>query len=199
MTILNKLKWIFGMLLIFLLVLATNLIDRNNFLRIKDSTVNIYEDRLIAKSIIYDLVNQVHRKEIALTKSDSNYYRKESEASNTLITQLLEQFFGTKLTKKEKILLTDLKENVGRLNANEKNLSYTDEALIKKQIALINTIKGKLDSLAIIQLEEGKRQVMISDRAASSIELFTQIEIYFLIALALIVQFLIMYKPKGQR
>jgi hypothetical protein len=38
---------------------------------------------------------------------------------------------------------------------------------------------------------------MLSDKAISSIKLFTQIEIYFLIALAIMVQFLIMYKPKS--
>ena len=197
MPIINKLKWIFGILLIFLLVLATNLIDRNNFLRIKDSTVNIYENRLIAKSIIYDLSLQVHRKEIALITADSNFFHNEQAAANNLIAGLLDQFSGTRLTRKEKTLLNTLTLNIEQLISPDKKLSYQEKSLIKKQRALIKTIKENLDSLAVIQLEEGKRQVMLSDKAISSIKLFTQIEIYFLIALAIMVQFLIMYKPKS--
>ena len=45
-------------------------------------------------------------------------------------------------------------------------------------------------------MEEGKRQVMISEKAMSSIELFTQMEIYVLLGLAILVQILIMYKPR---
>jgi hypothetical protein len=197
MSIVNKLKWIFGILLIFLLVLATNLIDRNNFLRIKDSTVNIYENRLIAKSIIYDLSLQVHRKEIALITADSNFFHNEQAAANILIAELLDQFSRTRLSRKEKTLLNTLNLNIEQLSSPDKKLSYQEKSLIKKQRALIKTIRENLDSLALIQLEEGKRQVMLSDKTISSIKLFTQIEIYFLIALAIMVQFLIMYKPKS--
>jgi hypothetical protein len=45
-------------------------------------------------------------------------------------------------------------------------------------------------------LEEGSRQLKISRRAIDTIELFTQIEIYILIFLAIIVQIIVMYKPK---
>lgn len=197
MAILNKLKWIFGILLIFLLVLATNLIDRDNFLRIKDSTLSIYENRLIAKNIIYDLSNQIHRKEIALITADTSFYPHENEASNKIISELLVQFSSTELTSKEKDIFSHLKGDIEQLQSNENKLSLANPAFKQKQQSLIKSIKNYLNSLATIQLEEGKRQVMISDRAVSSIELFTQIEIYFLIALAILVQFLIMYKPKS--
>ena len=197
MAILNKLKWIFGILLVFLLVLATNLIDRDNFLRIKDSTLSIYENRLIAKNIIYDLSNQIHRKEIALIAVDTNFYQNENEAANNILSELIEQFASTQLTSKERNIFTHLKDNVKDLKAKEANLNLGKPAFTQMQQSLILSIKSNLNDLATIQLEEGKRQVMISDRAISSIELFTQIEIYFLIALAVLIQFLIMYKPKS--
>jgi len=197
MAILNKLKWIFGILLVFLLVLATNLIDRDNFLRIKDSTLSIYENRLIAKNIIYDLSNQIHRKEIALVTSDTNFYQQENSTTNKIVSELLQQFASTELTSKEKDIFRHLKNNIEQLQTNEAELRLTQPAFQSKQADLIKSINTNLNALATIQLEEGKRQVMISDRAISSIELFTQIEIYFLIALAIIIQFLIMYKPKS--
>ena len=197
MAILNKLKWIFGVLLVFLIILATNLIDRDNFLRIKDSTASIYEDRLIAKSIIYDLSKQMHRKEIALIQSDSIFYKSENAKLNTLTEELLQEFSSTKLTKKEEAIFKNLVASFGSLKAAENNVLEKGKQT-KEQLELIADIDQKLSALSAIQLEEGKRQVMISEKAMSSIELFTQLEIYVLLGLAILVQILIMYKPKGQ-
>jgi len=49
----NKAKWILGILMVFVLIIATNLIDKNNFLKVRDSVVTIYEDRLVAKDLIF--------------------------------------------------------------------------------------------------------------------------------------------------
>tara|TARA_R110002050_G_scaffold69210_2_gene149766 strand:+ start:21063 stop:21671 length:609 start_codon:yes stop_codon:yes gene_type:complete len=196
MAILNKLKWIFGIVLIFLIILATNLIDRDNFLRIKDSTASIYEDRLIAKSIIYDLSNHLHRKEIALITGDSSFFQNENSTLNSHISECVNQFSSTKLTQKEKITFDDLKLSLQNLEDQEKDLFQGNPQAKSKQLKQIDEIKTKLNTLANIQMEEGKRQVMISEKAMSSIELFTQMEIYVLLGLAILVQILIMYKPR---
>ena len=196
MAILNKLKWIFGVFLVFFIILATNLIDRDNFLRIKDSTASIYEDRLIAKSIIYDLSKQFHRKEIALLKADSSFYQQENQATNSLIEEALAQFKSTKLTSKEALIFKDLKLSIADLQAKEATLLNDAEKNYPSQLLQIQEIESKLNALAAIQLEEGKRLVLISEKAMNSIELFTQMEIYVLLGLAILVQILIMYKPK---
>tara|TARA_R110002050_G_scaffold50844_4_gene117471 strand:+ start:150 stop:758 length:609 start_codon:yes stop_codon:yes gene_type:complete len=196
MAILNKLKWIFGVFLVFFIILATNLIDRDNFLRIKDSTASIYEDRLIAKSIIYDLSKQFHRKEIALLKADSSFYQQENQATNSLIEEALAQFTSTKLTSKEALIFKDLKLSIADLQAKEATLLNDAEKNYPSQLLQIQEIESKLNALAAIQLEEGKRLVLISEKAMNSIELFTQMEIYVLLGLAILVQILIMYKPK---
>ena len=54
MTFFNKIKWTLGILMVFVLIVTTNLIDRNNFVRVKDSVVSIYEDRLVAKNLILE-------------------------------------------------------------------------------------------------------------------------------------------------
>lgn len=196
MAILNKLKWIFGVFLVFFIILATNLIDRDNFLRIKDSTASIYEDRLIAKSIIYDLSKQFHRKEIALLKADSSFYQQENQATNNLIEEALAQFTSTKLTSKEALIFEDLKLSIADLQAKEATLLNDAEKNYPSQLLQIQEIESNLNALAAIQLEEGKRLVLISEKAMNSIELFTQMEIYVLLGLAILVQILIMYKPK---
>jgi hypothetical protein len=42
MKVYNKMKWALGILLVFIIVLITNLIDRDNFNRIRYSIVTIY-------------------------------------------------------------------------------------------------------------------------------------------------------------
>ena len=62
MNFFNKIKWILGILIVFVLIITTNLIDRNNFVRVRDSVVTIYEDRLIVKGIIYDISKTIQEK-----------------------------------------------------------------------------------------------------------------------------------------
>jgi hypothetical protein len=64
-----------------------------------------------------------------------------------------------------------------------------------KQIA---KIKKNLDDLSKIQLLEGSKQMSISKKAIDSVELFTQIEIYLLIFLAIVIQIIVMYNPKKE-
>lgn len=85
MTFLNKIKWILGILLVFVLIVTTNLIDRNNFVRVRDSVVTIYEDRLIAKELIYEMSKLVNTKEIALIAKDSSFFNKKNQTLNTQI------------------------------------------------------------------------------------------------------------------
>jgi len=74
MKLYTKVKWVLGILMIFILIIATNLIDRNNFVRIKDSLETIYEDRLVAKDLIFKISKSVQEKELALAKLDSTFY-----------------------------------------------------------------------------------------------------------------------------
>lgn len=69
----NKLKWILGILMVFVLIIATNLIDKNNFVRVRDSVVTIYEDRLVANDLIFEMLKSVQEKELAVAISDSTF------------------------------------------------------------------------------------------------------------------------------
>ena len=62
----------------------------------------------------------------------------------------------------------------------------------------LQSIKANLNNLSKIQLIEGSRQMSISKRAIDTIELYTQIEIYVLVFLAIIIQIIVMYKPKNK-
>lgn len=196
MTLFNKLKWVLGILMVFVLIITTNLIDRNNFVRVRDAVSTIYEDRIIANDLIFDMQKLVHEKELAVTLSDSVFLHTESPKYNADLQALISRFEQTKLTPEEARVFEDLKTNLDVLynydvKTLQSNLNYKSKIAPK-----FAKVKANLDDLSKIQLREGRRQKAISKKAIDTVELFTDIEIYFLVFLAIVVQVIVMYNPK---
>ena len=195
----NKIKWVLGITMIFLLVITTNLIDRNNFVRVKDSVVNIYEDRLVAKNLIYKISKAIHKKELAILKNDTTFYQVDNRGINQNIKSNIESFEQTKLTLEEADIFKDLKSDLEQLIGVEKKYINQKFKNNSKILNLLGNINSKLDDLANIQLNEGSRQMSISKKAIENVELFTQLEIYFLIGLAILIQIIIIYRPGNSK
>lgn len=196
MTILNKIKWVLGILMIFVLIIATNLIDRNNFLRVRDSVTTIYEDRLVVKDIIFEIARYIQEKELAMVRKDSTFYTGRAIVIDDKIQNLILRYQETKLTKEEAKVFDDLKGNLVELKAQEAKFvesGKTQKELLKSSIDAINE---NLYDLSQIQLSEGNRQMNISKKAVDTVELFTQLEIYVLIVLAILIQIIVIYDPK---
>lgn len=188
-----KMRWVASILLVFFIVLITNIIDRDNFNKLSYSVTTIYEDRIVAYDLIFEMSRIVKEKHIALLTSDTLFLAAQSEQYEQQINQLLDRFKLTKLTKNEKSILIKLEEKFKSLWQSEKSSSYelTDD-LLKN----INYIDQYLLDLSKIQLREGKRHVHVSNKAINTINLFTQGEIIFLILMAILIQIIILYKPK---
>lgn len=192
----NKLKWILGILMVFVLIIATNLIDKHNFVQVRDSVVTIYEDRLVANDLIFEMLKSVQQKEIAVSLVDSTFFESKNAKVNQDLQALVSRFEDTKLTSTEATVFTDFKANVELLLASETKLltsNYNDNSDV---VTHIENLKTNLSDLAKIQLVEGNRQMSISKRALDSVELFTQIEIFILVFLAIVIQIIVMYNPK---
>jgi hypothetical protein len=182
--------------MIFVLIIATNLIDKNNFERVRDSVVTIYEDRLIANDLIFEMLKSVQQKELAVSLSDSTFFKNQNSKVNDNLQSLVSRFEQTKLTLEEAQVFNDLKSNVQSLLDSEgqfSNSNYTDNS---KVVSDIESLKTNLNDLSKIQLNEGSRQMSISRRALDTVELFTQIEIYILVFLAILIQIIVIYNPK---
>ncbi|APY08134.1 chemotaxis protein [Winogradskyella sp. J14-2] len=199
MTFFNKIKWILGILLVFVLIAITNLIDRNNFVRVRDSVVTIYEDRLVAKELIYKISKSVNKKEIALTTRDSSFFIEKNPKLNSQINNYISRFEQTKLTQEESKIFEDLKSNFNSLFDAEKNKLNSNAENYTTLFALIADINDNLDDLSIIQISEGSKQLAISKKAINTVELFTQIEIYLLVFLAIVIQIIVIYNPKVKK
>lgn len=196
MTLFNKIKWTAGILLVFAIILTTNLIDKNNFNKLRYSVVTIYEDRIVANDLIFEILLSIREKEIALAIPDSTFFLQRNDKINEGIKNLLEKYEQTKLTNKELKFFDNLKDELKNLESLEKefiNSSFRNDVDLQN---IINEIVRNLYDLSKVQLEEGRRQMALSNETMETIDLFTQIEIIFLILMAVLVQIIILYKPK---
>jgi len=192
MTFFTKIKWILGVLLVFVLILATNLIDKDNFQRVKNSIVTIYEDRLVAVDLIFELSQLLQKKELAAATGDTDFFNTSNQRVNENIGILIEKYLTTRLTEREERVFGILQDDLATLQKLETPVPENAEVYLK-EISLINE---DLDELSKIQLKEGQNQMAISEEAFKNVELFTRIEIYLLIFLAIIIQVIIIYTPK---
>ena len=198
--ILKKVKWILGILLVFFLVLATNLIDRNNFNTVQESLEIIYDTQLLNKNILLDLSTLVHEKAMANALHDTTFYQNRNREVNEQIDKLFHEFEETELVYKERLTLDLAKEKIDQINVIEEGLFSGDIAEVgpkQEEIAReLEKVSGDLVRLSLIQLEEGRRQMKRGENALSSIDMFTKLEVFFLIFIAVLVQILILFNPK---
>ncbi len=192
MSLFNKIKLVLGTVVVFLVVLMTNLLDRQNFREVGDSMEAIYADRLVAQDILFNLSGVLHEKELAYAKLASDGGIKELGADQARITAAINSFEETKLTRQERVLFEQLKASLGELKGLEaqRNMDKVDNGQISRSIA---DIQGELADLSAIQMQEGRRQLQMGKQAISSADLFTQLEIGALILMALTVQVIILY------
>lgn len=182
--------------MVFAIILSTNLIDRDNFNKLRYSVVTIYEDRVVANDLIFEMSLLIREKEIALAASDSAFFLKRNDKINENIQIFIEKFEQTKLTTKEARIFNNLKDEIKTLERLEIEFINSE---FRKNIDLLNSIKAiiiNLHDLSKVQLEEGRKQMALSNKTMETIDLFTQVEVIFLIVMAVLVQIIILYKPK---
>lgn len=201
---LKKIIWIGGVLVVFLLILATNLIDRRNIKGVRTSVSTMYEDRLIVKNIIFDISQLTEEKKIAFLLSDSSFYSTKAKHVNDSIYSLIDRFSNTVLTQNEVQYLERLHTNFKEVEAMENQLVHTkiilkNEEWRKKMDTQLARIKTNLNFLSDIQIDEGKRELSRVNRAFNTIDLFTNIEIAFLVVLGIIAQIIVIYPLKKEK
>lgn len=196
MTLFNKIKWVLGIALIFLLILTTNLVDRQNFTAVRDSIETIYADRLVAQEIIYEITKGVNEKEIGYAQLVVGKSKDDLSPADDRIEEAIERFSLTKLTQQEAIVFAGLKSSLQLLRNQEQKLGQGPSAARLSEVrAAIESVKKDLDDLSAIQVREGRRQLFEGKKALSSADLFTQLEIGALVVLAIAVQVVILYTP----
>ncbi|WP_292900654.1 MCP four helix bundle domain-containing protein [Nonlabens sp.] len=193
-------KWSAGLLLVIVLIVFTNFIDQKNFQRIQDSVDSIYKDRLIAKDLLFDIQLEIHDKELLLAENKDAILLSNRSASEKKIQNFLQSFSNTALTRDEEQIFEHLKEEIRALFSMEMAYLPTENsqpssAQLKSQAKKINAIVAQLSD---IQIAEGQRQMQLGRKAMESIDLLTQLEIWVMIILGVLIQFVILYSPKKE-
>ena len=187
-----KLKCILGISLVFLLVLATNLIDRQHFREVKHSMETLYADRLVAQDIIYGISKIMLQKESAYGNLEGSRLADRMAEQDRQIALAINRFSTTRLTEREQLVLNKLQGSLKDLRSAEEKFSASS---LPRAVMLDNlaAVHGSLDELSAIQMEEGRRQLLMGQNAISSVDWFTRLEVGILIVLALAIQLVILY------
>lgn len=196
MSFYNKLKWVLAIVLVFVLLVTTKIIDSRHFRKVKDSVVTIYEDRLIADDLIFEMSRSLHEKEIAAVVMDTGFFKRLNRDVNKDIEDYISRFEQTKLTTKEKTVFDNFKANFDRLRKTEQAFISDEFSSNESILQDITNIREDLYELSKIQLVEGNRQMSISKEAIESVDFYGKIEIYFLAFIAVLILILVLFKPK---
>jgi hypothetical protein len=139
-----------------------------------------------------------HKKELAYITNDSIYLKSENDRINAEISDLLVLFDRTKATEKEVVILNDLRENHASLILLESSLLIQDTLYSANCVQIFSAINANIVELANEQVKEGRIQKFNARTAVDSINLFSKIEIYMLIILAILLQGIILYSPRKE-
>lgn len=198
MNINTKARWFVAILCVFLVILATNLIDRKNYLKVVESVEKIYDDRLVAKELLLQVSVKFHEKELAYATNDQTYIESRNDQVNAEVKELLKIFDRAEATQKEEIFLGMLKRSHDKLIKLEAETEDRDQLYSTEFSEIFSSINANLTELANEQMVEGRSQKYVAKKAIDSIKIFSKVEIYILIFLALVLQFIILYTPRKQ-
>ncbi|MEQ9438009.1 MAG: MCP four helix bundle domain-containing protein [Cyclobacteriaceae bacterium] len=179
--------------IVFVLVLATHLMDKNYFTKLQDTFSSVYEDRLLAEIYIYEISAQLLKKKGLMEdyhQTTATDIRGIHQTYNDSINSLLAKYEKTKLTADESVLFDDLKKNFNELFLLEAN--YKDDLTLSGSIEEQHKkLAGNLDGLSEIQFLEGKSLISDSRQIIAASKLTFQLELCVLIVIGLLVQALI--------
>lgn len=197
----GKIRTAASLIVVFLLVITTNVIDKTHFEIVQKSMTTVYEDRLVAKEYLYKISRQLQLKRNAFYQTDQEGLTGILIAANDSINHLIELFADTRLTEIEGKRLNGLKSKLEELKEFEKNQPNNQGQ--EQSAAFQSGMNGHyaevfqvLDALVEIQVAEGRRETMNSERAIESSNFISQLEIGALIILGLLIQLVIFLKPQ---
>lgn len=191
----QRFKAALAMLTVFLIVLATNLIDTRHFSTIQKSYTSVYEDRLLAENYLFQVSKYLHEKNL-LAAQDNHDAIIVYDTLRDFINEIISKYEVTQLTLEEEQYFKSLKIGLARLQAMEnesKTILTSEGAKLKPDIAeQIQFIWADLNALSQIQLMESRKLIQDSDQIVNTHNNITsQLEIVMLIVLGLIILALI--------
>ena len=208
MAISYKRRKITGFLIIGLLVVllyGKNLLERQSFRRVSSTLSDVYEDRLLVESYIFQISEKLFTIQKLVDHCTINFdYSKavlEISKEEQAILKLVAAFEATQLSEQEASLLMDFKRIIEKdLNIKNYQLLYTDslgvnEAQVKVYDQKIARAQQDLEKLSAIQLEEGGKLVSKAKTLINRSQIWAQFELALLLVFLLVIYIYIFKKP----
>jgi hypothetical protein len=192
MSLYNRINIGLALSIVFLLVFATNRLDKRHFETVQNTVISLHTDRVIAQDLIYKMNLIIYNKQLSLLGESS---KNVNPNLNKDFNLLIEKFSETKLTKKESQIFEKLKVDFNKLTDLEAKMLENNEEILTN----INIIKSDLIKLSEIQIKESKSLTSIAQKSLDTNNLMSKLEIGFLVLIGLIIQFTIFYRVKKSK
>jgi hypothetical protein len=194
---------IIGVLLV--LLYGKNLLERQSFRAVSGTLSNVYEDRLLVESYIFQISEKLFKIQRLVDHCTINYdYSKavvEISMEEQAILKIVGAFESTELTEQEALLLADFKQIIVKdLSIKSYQLLYNDssgvnEEQVKVYDQKIARAQQDLVKLSSIQLEEGEKLVSKAKSLINRSQIWAQFELALLLILVLVIYVYIFKKP----
>jgi hypothetical protein len=194
---------IIGVLLV--LLYGKNLLERQSFRAVSGTLSNVYEDRLLVESYIFQISEKLFKIQRLVDHCTINYdYSKavvEISMEEQAILKIVGAFESTQLTEQEALLLADFKRIIEKdLSIKSYQLLYNDssgvnEEQVKVYDQKIARAQQDLVKLSSIQLEEGEKLVSKAKSLINRSQIWAQFELALLLILVLVIYVYIFKKP----
>ena len=197
---------IIGVLLV--LLYGKNLLERQSFRAVSGTLSNVYEDRLVVESYIFQISEKLFKIQRLVDHCTINYdYSKavvEISMEEQAILKIVGAFESTQLTEQEALLLADFKRIIEKdLSIKSYQLLYSDssgvnEEQVKVYDQKIARAQQDLVKLSSIQLEEGEKLVSKAKSLINRSQIWAQFELALLLILVLVIYVYIFKKPVNE-
>jgi hypothetical protein len=191
----NRINIGLALTIVFLLVFATNRIDKNHFETVQNALITLHTDRVVAQDLIYKMNTIIYKKQLQNINVKSE---NSNENLNTDFYSLLENFSNTKLTPIEATIFKRLQVDFDELILSEKK-NLEDSSIKEAILNSLNSIKNNLMNLSEIQISESKHLTSVAQKSLDTNNLISNFEIGFLILIGLLIQFTIFYRVKKSK
>lgn len=192
---------VIGVLLLSLY--GKNLLERRSFKQISSTFTEVYNDRLVVESYIFDISERLFQIQKLIDHCDLDYdYSKvieEISKNETEILGIVVEFEQTQLTPEEATYLADFKKIISEdLSIKNYGLIYSDSSGVnREQVKIydqkISRARRDLDDLSKIQLQEGEKIISKAKTLINRSQIWAQFEVALLIILV-IVLFLLIFR-----
>ena len=175
-----------------LIIIVNKIVVERTVEQLGRTSAEIYSDRLLAESYIYQLSDLFYKKKITLLSSEINSQYKidknEIRKQTSDISEVIRKYSLTKFTESEWVIFEKLKNNVMRMKVAEMKLFSRQASDTGELIRYCAMSSDHLNLLSSIQVSEGNSLNKSSKKVLAFLHLFAELEwaLYVIILILLV-------------